>query len=342
VSTTVIVVAIVVLLVVGGVAYYVLNQGQTKSPQPTYKLAVIFPGATSDNSYNTLGYLGMEQFHNNTGVQVAYSENVAVTDVATTVEQYIAEGYNMIWLHGGQFIAPVGASTNNTGLASQYPNVTFLAENDAPVPNLRSNVWIIDRNFPIGMYALGAAAALATTTGTIGYIGGVQIAGENAQANAIIQGAAEAKSTVKVLRVFTGDPNDAVKARSVAQAMMASGVDVILTSINLGNQGVIQAINGTNVLLGIKYTNMYSVAPNNMISSFLYNFSNFLTVIYHDVQKGQTSGYLKLQYGTDAYVLMPLTNVPSSVNQQVQIILNKLSSGQIQVPVNSTDPGSGP
>ena len=73
----------------------------TPAPSETgeYKLAVILPGVTTDADYNTLGYLGGLGVQKDLGVEMAFSESVAVPDVERVMREYIDDGYNIIFTH---------------------------------------------------------------------------------------------------------------------------------------------------------------------------------------------------------------------------------------------------
>src|SRR4030042_2052371 len=133
----------------------------TPAPEEGYKLAAIFPGVITDADYNTLGYIGVTAVQTDLGVEVAYSESVPVPDVDRVMREYIDDGFNIIFTHGGQFVSQTQA------LAVEFPEVYFIAEGDAPIEDAPDNFWMIDRNFHIGFYAIGALAAKQTQTGKI-------------------------------------------------------------------------------------------------------------------------------------------------------------------------------
>ena len=352
VSRTTIVLTIAIIIIIAASSFYVLSiqsptTNQSTSTVASYKVAAILPGFANEADYNTLGYLALGELHNSTGVQTAYAENVAVPDAATKMEQFIGNGYNVIWAHGAQFNTAIGLDNGSKGLASKYPKVVFIAETDAPVKNQRSNVWIIDRNFAIGYYAIGEAAALASKTGKIAYIGGVQLPFSNAEANAAILAARSVNPSIQVYRYWSNDFNDPVGAKTQAQSMMSLGIDVIMSSTNLGVFGIMQALNGTNVLLTTKYTDKSSYAPSNYITSYEYDFGVALAHAFTQIQKGVDSGFYVIPFGLQGqtagcFIQLPLHNVSSTVNDKVTTLVNQLISGTIKVQFNSTAPGPGP
>jgi basic membrane protein A and related proteins len=293
----------------------------------TYKLAAVFPGVITDADYNTLAYVGLTAVKSDLGVDTAFSESVPVPDVDRVMREYIDAGYNMIWTHGGQFV------NQTVELARAFPDLVFIAEGDAPVENPPANLWFIDRNFHTGFYAIGATAAKATKTGKIGYIGGQTLPFSYAEVHAVQQALKDLGSNVELKTVWVGDFNDPTKARQVADAMMAEGVDTIMGSLNLGMFGVFEAVkaNPNKVLVTAKYTDKTSFAPDNYITSLLYDFAGPLKEIVTRTQKGETGGYYPLGFDTGVAVQLPLRNVDESVMNEVKAITDDIISGKIQV-----------
>ncbi|MGE5124278.1 MAG: BMP family protein, partial [Acidobacteriaceae bacterium] len=293
----------------------------------TYKLAAVFPGVITDADYNTLAYVGLTAVKSDLGVETAFSESVPVPDVDRVMREYIDAGYNMIWTHGGQFV------NQTVDLARAFPDLIFIAEGDAPVESPPANLWFIDRNFHTGFYAIGATAAKATKTGKIGYIGGQTLPFSYAEVHAVQQALKDLGSSAELKTVWVGDFNDPTKARQVADAMMGEGVDVIMGSLNLGMFGVFEAVkaNPNKVLVTAKYTDKTSFAPDNYITSLLYDFAGPLKEIVTRTQKGETGGYYPLGFDTGVAIQLPLRNVDESVMNEVKTITGDIISGKIQV-----------
>jgi len=311
----------------------------TSPPPKEYRLAAIFPGSIQDADFNTLGYLAVTKAGATFGIKTSYSESVAVPDAPRVITEYINLGYNVIWVHGAQFNAAA------LQLAQQYPDVIFILETDGPLANQPKNVWVIDRNFATGFYVLGAIASKVTKTGKIGYLGGIDLPFSVAELNAVLMAAREYNPNVQVIANWVGDFNDPVKTRSIAQSMIASGVDVILSSVNLGNYGLFEAVRNTSVLVTVKYTDKSSFAPSNYITSYIYDFGVAINyVLNRIINYGETSGYYKMQFGppgqpeTACYIQLPLKNVPSELNDFAQDIINRIVKGEIAVPFNTTKP----
>lgn len=308
----------------------------TPTAQPTgktYKLAAIFPGVITDADYNTLAYVGISELQKATGIETAYSESVAVPDVDRVMREYIDAGYNIIWTHGGQFL------TQTVDLAKQFPDVIFIGEGDAPVADAPANLWFIDRNFHVGFYGIGALAAKATQTGKIGYLGGLALPFSYAEVHAVQQAVKDLGLDVEVKAVWAGDFNDPTKARQVADALIAEGCDVIMGSLNLGMFGLFEAVKAspTKVLVTAKYTDKSTYAPDNYMTSLLYDFAGPLKDIYAKIQAGETGGYYPLGFATGVALQTPLKNVSPEIQAEMDTLLADLRAGKIEVVKDTSE-----
>ncbi len=300
---------------------------------PGLKMAAIFPGPITDADYNTLGYNGLLAVGEEFGIPTAYSENVAVPDVDRVMREYIDDGFNVIFTHGGQFI------NQTKELAQEFPDLYFIGEFDAPVEDAPANMWVIDRNFHVGFYAIGALAARLTQTGKVGYIGGLTLPFSYAEVHAMEQAIADSGREVQLQAVWAGNFNDPSKARELSDAMIADGVDVIAGSLNLGMFGVFEAVKSApeEVYVTAKYTDKSSFAPDNYVTSLLYDFAGPLTAIVQRILDGESGGYYPLGFDTGVALQFPLRNVPPELDAEMQEIVAKLIAGEIQV-VKNTEP----
>ncbi len=307
---------------------------QEAAPATTeeYKLAVILPGVTTDADYNTLGYLGGLAVQKDLGIEMAYSENVAVPDVERVMREYIDNGYNIIFTHGGQFVS------QTQQLANEFPDVYFIGEGDAPVEDAPDNMWIMDRNFHIPFYAVGAAAAKQTQTGKIGYIGGLTLPFSYAEVHAVEQAIEDLGLDVELKPVWVGDFNDPTKARELTDAMIAEDVDVIMGSLNLGMFGLFEAVKSApdQVWATAKYVDKSNFAPENYLTAALYDWEKPLKDIVEKIMAGETGGYYPMGFETGVALQMPLRNVSDELNSEMEQIVADIQSGKIEVVKDTT------
>ena len=120
--------------------------------------------------------------------------------------------------------------------------------------------------------------------------------------------------------------------------MIADGVDVIMGSLNLGMLGVFEAVKAapTKVWVMAKYTDKSEFAPDNYITSALYDYTKPFKDIVQNIMNGQPGGYYPMNFQTGHTVLLPLRNVPPEVEEEVKQALEDLKSGKIEVIKDTT------
>lgn len=327
---------IVIIAVVAGV--YVVTR--PPAAEAEYKLAVILPGSIYDADWNATGYITAMAIAEKYGIPVAYSERVAVPDGPAVIEEYIALGYNIIWGHGGQWPAAIKAA------APEHPDVAFIMETDAPLPEPLPNVWNLHRNFHSGFYALGALAGLVTKTDKIGYIGGVALVFHNGELRAVRQALDVYNPDAEIMYAFIGDYNKPYETRLQAEAMIAAGCDVILGSTNLGIYGQFDAARAhypaENVWQTCKYTDKAGVIPELYLTSYLYDFNIPLFRVIDNIMAGNLAGYDKIEFGKDpttgeikgCYIQFPIRNVTPAIEATIKSICENIEAGTLVVKEN--------
>jgi basic membrane protein A len=296
-----------------------------------YKLAAIFPGTITDADYNTLGHVGIMAVQDDLGVETVFSESVAVPDVDRVMREYIDDGANIIFTHGGQFL------NQTIELANEFPDLYFIAEADAEIADAPDNVWVIVRNMEVGGYGAGAVAAQISQTGKVGYIAGLTLPFTYAEVHAMEQAISDQGLSAEVIPVWAGDFNDPSKARELADALIADGVDIIVSSLNLGTLGVFEAAKsaGSGVLVIAKYTDKSEFAPDNYVTSMLYDFAGPLTDIVGNIQDGEAGGMYNLSFDTGIDLQLPLLNVGDDINSSAETLLDDMKSGNVEVIKNT-------
>jgi basic membrane protein A len=129
-------------------------------------------------------------------------------------------------------------------LADEYPDVSFVVF-DAPDTSF-ANVTVLHFVREGGAYLMGVAAALASETGTIGFIGGYQGATTESRRASYTAGARSINPDIVVESVYLGPYHegnnggylDYDNAKSTAAEMYRSGIDVIHHSAGAAGLGI--------------------------------------------------------------------------------------------------------
>ncbi len=296
------------------------------------KIAAAFSGSVTDGDYNALGLTALKKAESDFGAETTYTENTTVPDAERVLQEYVANGYNVVWTHGSQYYEATAK------VAKQYPDVTFIGEFDAEPADPLPNVWVIDRNFHMPFYPIGALAALATKSGKIGYVGGLSLPFSYSEVHAMQQAIKDLGSDAVVNPVWTGDFNDPAKAQQITTQLMGQGNDVIVGSLNLGMVGVFNATKSRPagaVVVTAKYTDKSKFDPQHYATSALYDFTKPLTDILTKLKAGEKSGYYPLGFDTGVSIQDP-QNVDASVKNQVDQIVADIKSGKVTVKKDSS------
>jgi basic membrane protein A len=149
------------------------------------------------------------------------------------------ESYGLVFAVGFAFAESVGA------VSADYPETTFAIIDDASVeaPNVASLVFAEEQ----GSFLVGAAAALTSTTGHVGFIGGVDIdlihkfeAGFTAGATAVNPDIVVDVAYISPAGDFTGF-NDPARAQEIATSQYEAGADVIFHAAGGSGGGLFSA-----------------------------------------------------------------------------------------------------
>lgn len=297
-----------------------------------FRVAAIFSGPVTDADYNALGYHALDNLKQG-DVSTSYSESVPVPDVERVLQEYVADGYDVIWTHGSQFYEAT------TKVAKQNPDVRFIGEFDGQPTNHPDNVWVIDRNFHTVFYPLGTLAANLTETGKIAYLGGLSLPFAYSEVHALGQAIKDAGEPVTLKPVFSGDFNDTIKAQQLTSQVLSDGNDVIVTSLNLGVIGAFNAINKTpsgSAWMTVKYTNKSKNGPDHYAAGALYDFKQPMNEIVGAIRSGTGKGYYAMNFGKGASIEMG-DEIPREVATAVQKSIDGIMDGSVQVVLDQAE-----
>ena len=221
-----------------------------------------------DQSFNDSAAAGMDRAKADFGVTV---NELTPTDASArgTEMQLQAENADLVIGVGFSFATDAAAVADDgtvSGVAVQNPDVKFAIVDDpmmnfnatppAPIaPNAAGLVFSEEQ----GSYLVGVAAALKSTTGKIGFIGGVSGIGliEKFEAG-YIAGAKSINPDIQVTsKYITAFPDfdgfqSPDRAKELAAAMYSEGSDVVYAAAGLSGSGMFQAAAETSQATGTK------------------------------------------------------------------------------------------
>jgi len=297
-------------------------------------IAAIFSGPTNDADYNASGLKALKAAES-AGAEVSFTEKVAVPDVEARLTEAVGDGATVVWTHGSQFYdATAKVATNN-------PEVNFIAEYDGVPKDQPANVWTIDRQFHLGFYGMGVFASKLSKTGTIGYVGGLSLPFSMAEVHAMEQAIKDTGAGTTIKPVWTGDFNDAAKAQQFSTQLLGQGADVIVGSLNQGSTGTFQAFEGRPAGDGwvtAKYTDKSAAAGEHYAGSLEYDFDKPLAEVLAKIAGGEKKGNYLLGFDTGVTIKVA-DGVPADVKAAVDKAVEDVKSGAVKVELNTTKIG---
>ena len=198
--------------------------------------ALIFDmGGKFDKSFNEAAYRGAEEWKAETGGTYKEIEMQSDAQREQALRMLAQAGSNPIVMTGFAFGDVL------TKVAADYPDTRFVII-DAVVeqPNVQSVVFAEEQ----GSFLAGLLAAMASKTGTVGFIGGMDIPLIHKFECGYAQGARAANPDVKVLVNYTGTTsaawNDPTKGGELTRAQKSQGADVVYAAAGGTGIGVLQ------------------------------------------------------------------------------------------------------
>ncbi|MGW5774669.1 BMP family lipoprotein [Streptomyces sp. NPDC003863] len=199
-------------------------------------------GGRGDQSFNDAAYAGLQKAEKELGVKGAEAEPSQGESDADKVARLtsLARAGNNPVIGVGFSYAPAIAK-----VAKAFPKTTFGLIDDTSVtaPNIANLVF----NEEQGSYLAGVAAAKASKTGTVGFIGGVEVPLIKKFEAGFTQGVKDTNPKAKVLTQYlTQPPNfDGFSkpdlGKAAAEGQLDKGADVIYAAAGLAGSGAIEA-----------------------------------------------------------------------------------------------------
>ena len=227
--------------------------------------ALIFDlGGKFDKSFNEAAHLGAERFKDETGIEYRDFEIQNDAQREQALRRFARDGNNPIVMAGFSWSAALEK------IADEYPDLSFaIIDMVVDKPNVRSVVFKEQE----GSYLVGVMAAKASKTGTVSFVGGMDIPLIRKFSCGYKGGVMATNGDAKVLEAMTGTTpdawNDPVKGGEIAKSQMDQGSDVIYAAAGGTGLGVLQAAADADKLaIGVD-SNQNGIQPGHVLTSML-------------------------------------------------------------------------
>jgi basic membrane protein A len=233
--------------------------------QQAFVPAVIFDvGGKFDKSFNEAAYNGAERFKGETGI--AYRE------FEITNEAQREQAFANMAKRGVAVIAGIGFTQRSAveTVAKQYPATKFtIIDAIVDLPNVQSVVYREHE----GAFLVGMLAAMASKTGKVGFVGGMDIPLIRRFALGYEEGAHHIGPQIEVVQNMTGTTpaawGDPARGAELARSQFDRGADVVFAAAGTTGLGVLQAAADAGKLsIGVD-SNQNHLHPGSVLTSMV-------------------------------------------------------------------------
>lgn len=247
-------------------AMILAGSASAQNPPPArFAPAIVFDiGGKHDKGFNEAGLQGAERYRRATGTAYREVELTLESDRAQVLRQLVEEGATLVVSMGFAQVEAV------TAAARAFPNVRFaIIDGTVEAPNVRSFRFKEEE----GSFLAGVLAAMASKTGTIGFVGGMDVPVIRTFACGYVQGARHAVPPIKVLQTMVGATPaawlDPARGAEIAREQMEAGADVVFAAAGATGFGVLQELAGRRALgIGVD-SNQNHLHPGAVLTSMV-------------------------------------------------------------------------
>ncbi len=311
------------------------------------KVGIVFDiGGKNDRSFNAAAWEGVKRAEKDFDIELRDVEPGNPTSIEPAMRAFAERKFDLI-IGVGFAQGPIMQK-----VATDYPNikcaiidgVIFEADGKTPKENVASLVFREHE----GSYLVGIIAAETTKTGTIGFVGGMDIPLIHRFETGYREGAQSVNPNIKVIKNFVGVTdhawNNPGKGKELSLAQIQKGADVIFTAAGNSGLGAFDAAeqygkdaNGraNKYVIGVD-SNQNGVKPGFVLTSMVKRVDVAVYDVVRDITQGKFDGGFHV-FGLDkdgiAYALDEHNKalISEETLRRVEEARRKIVAGEIKV-----------
>ena len=306
--------------------------------EPGFRAAMVtdlggLAGSEEVKGFSDLGWDALLKAEEDFGIEITLVESKELADLEPNLTKLASEGYDFIVGVGFLFTDAM------TAVAPQFPDVDFaIVDSVVDAPNVDSLVFAEEE----GSFLVGAIAAGMSESGTIGFIGGMEIPLIEKFESGYIAGARSVNPDIEILSNYTGNFTDVAAGKEATLTQYQQGADVVYAAAGSCGLGTIEAAKENDFwAIGVD-TNQDGVAPGSVLTSML---KRVEVAVYESVKKSYEGnfeggvhvydlaadgvGYSPLEYTRD--------QIPDELLAQVDSFAEMIKNDEFTVPTTTDE-----
>ncbi|MNI28471.1 Purine-binding protein precursor [compost metagenome] len=324
----------VIVLVSSGFSGKESQKGHKPDKHKSVKVALLIPGPSNDGGFMESALNGLLKAQNELKVKTSYVDNINpdIESIATALRKLAKKKPDLIIAHAGQSTEAIKI------VAKEFPKIRFVNTQGNAVGNNLSSYQVLQEE---SAWLAGAAAGLLTKTNIVGHISGARVTpGFNGRA-AFADGLKYTNPNATYLTTFTGNQDDAVLSKKVAQAEINAGADIIFTMLNKARIGVTEANRESGTFQIGNVRDYYADAPDVFIGSAISDAGQTVYKAIKDLTEKKWAAGVVVQIGAsnpDAVRLTLAPHVSKEIVDQIAELSKKIISGEIEISLKYEGP----
>jgi basic membrane protein A len=311
------------------------------------RVGIVFDiGGKNDRSFNAAAWEGVKRAQQDLDICLYDVEPGNPTSIEPAMRAFAEKNFDLI-IGVGFAQGPIMQK-----VAADYPNIKFAivdgvifeADGKTPMKNVASLVFREHE----GSYLVGIIAASKSKTGTLGFLGGMDIPLIHRFETGYAEGARSVNPNIKIIENYVGVTdtawNNPGKGKELSLAQIEKGADVIFTAAGNSGLGAFDAVEqyGKNdkgeankFVIGVD-SNQNGVKPGFVLTSMVKRVDNAVYDVVKEVLDGKFEGGFHV-FGLDkdgvAYAMDDNNKalIPADVIQKAEEAKAKIVAGEIKV-----------
>lgn len=310
-----------------------------KDDKSKIHVGIVFDiGGKDDRSFNAAAWQGVQRAEKDFPIVLRDIEPGNPTSIEPAMRAFAERGYNLV-IGVGFAQAPIMER-----VAKDYPNVNFaIIDGVIDQKNVASLVFREHE----GSYLVGMIAARTSKTGTLGFIGGMDIPLIHRFETGYEEGARAVNPNIQIIQNYVGVTdgawNNPGKGKELALAQIGKGADVIFTAAGNSGLGAFDAVeqygkqNGRaeRFVIGVD-SDQNGVKPGFVLTSMVKRVDNAVYQIIQELVNGKFKGGFHV-YGLESdgvgYAMDQFNQdlISPEVIKEVEAAKQKIVKGEIKV-----------
>jgi basic membrane protein A and related proteins len=256
------------------------SRGETPVPAgrpEVFEVGLLTSGSINDAGWNALGYEGLRRIREELGAEVTHLETNSAGEHPARFRELGRRGFDLVFAHGFEFQSAA------LDAAERYPKTTFITSSGS---RISSNVSPLVFDLEQPAYLLGMLAAMISTTGKAGLIGGLQNPPIASTFLAFRKGARSIDPDFEINEVYTGLSNDE-ETRRAALALADERCDVLMHQLSAQGPAVVEACRERGLRCFGTSRGQNDLAPEVMVASAVVDVPEAFVAIGRLVKNGK-------------------------------------------------------